>query len=82
MNGLPVICPDFPEMRKLVKDYETGWLVDTDNAGDIYATIMSASSDRALLEKYRDNVRLLKSTLNCKDEIMKLPKLIELAKKD
>lgn len=37
--GLPVICPDFPEMGPIVRRHQCGWLVDPTDASSVTAAI-------------------------------------------
>ncbi|HUS16987.1 MAG TPA: glycosyltransferase family 4 protein, partial [Chloroflexia bacterium] len=45
--GLPVIHGSFSELAPLIAEYEAGWVVDADNAGEIRAVVQGILADPA-----------------------------------
>ncbi|KYK27040.1 MAG: hypothetical protein AYK23_00345 [Candidatus Proteinoplasmatales archaeon SG8-5] len=77
MNGLPVICSDFPEMRTLIEKYDVGWLVNPENTEDVNAAITQAHTDSSMLRKYKENTTRLTGDISFKQEMGILVELIE-----
>ncbi len=76
LNGLPVICSNFPEMKSITEKYDIGWLVDPSKPDMIYSSIIEAQ-DKNLLEKRKANISSLKQDLNWKNEEKKLIAIVE-----
>lgn len=54
--GVPVLASDLPEIRKVVKDYEVGLLVDPTRRDDLVAGLNQAVLDKSLREQWRRNI--------------------------
>lgn len=55
--GLPVIASDFPEISKIVKQWDLGILVDPDDPSEVREAIRLLSEDAALSNRYKQNAR-------------------------
>jgi len=55
MAGLPVVVSDFPEMRRIVEEYEVGIVVNPDDLADIAGAVKRLISDRTLYQRLRRN---------------------------
>jgi glycosyltransferase involved in cell wall biosynthesis len=55
MAGLPVVASDFPEMRRIVKDFEVGLVVNPDDVDEIANALKGLIADRSLYEHFRKN---------------------------
>jgi glycosyltransferase involved in cell wall biosynthesis len=63
--GLPVLCSDFPEMKKIVSGYRVGETVEYDNVEKI-AEAVKAMAGR--LDSYKENFGRAQSELNWEKE--------------
>lgn len=59
----PIICSDFPVIKKLVDRYEVGLTCDPEKAVDINKCLEKMRLNPDLYEKYKKNTRLAKCTL-------------------
>lgn len=64
MAGLPVVASDFPEMRRIVKEYEVGLVVNPDDVDEIATALKRLISDRTLYERFRRNALASAETLS------------------
>ena len=60
ISGLPIIVSDFPEMGKLVDDYNCGWKVDVDSDSLLKLINNITWED---IEQKKDNAKLAKQSL-------------------
>ncbi|KHD08152.1 hypothetical protein PN36_18035 [Candidatus Thiomargarita nelsonii] len=61
--GLPVICNDFLEVAELIKSYDAGWVLDSDDAlATVVKRILTGQED--LSQKRANAQRLLKERFN------------------
>lgn len=57
MAGIPVVASDLPEIRRVVKDTETGILVDPENIQEIAEAINKLLSEKVMYQKYKLNTK-------------------------
>lgn len=57
LGGLAVVASDFPEIRRIIREYEFGLLVDPESVGAIAAALVRLRDDRALLLQLRESAR-------------------------
>ena len=62
--GLPVLCSDFPEMRKIVKTYKVGKVFNIDNTEGIISLVNEMIDDVDKLSKYKHNSIIASEKLN------------------
>ena len=62
--GLPVLCSDFPEMRKIVKTYKVGEVFNIDNIEGIISLVNEMIDDVDKLSKYKHNSIIASEKLN------------------
>ena len=70
--GLPVLCSDFPEMRKIVDGYKVGEVFDVEDINNISNTINIFFEDMAKLMEYKNNCIKASATLDWNIEKLKL----------
>ena len=70
--GIPVLCSDFPEMRKIVDGYKIGEVFDVENINNISDTINILFKDMERLMEYKNNCVQASATLNWDIEKLKL----------
>ena len=68
----PVICSDFPEVSRLVKEYEIGLTCDPADIQDINAQIEKMRTDKAFYESCKRNLLKAKEALCWEREKEKL----------
>lgn len=74
--GLPIIATNFPDMGRLVQQYNTGLLLDSMEAEVIAAAIRRACEDGALRLLWGDALPRIVSDLNWEKEAKVLTKLL------
>jgi len=70
--GIPVLCSDFPEMRKIVDGYKIGEVFDVEDINNISDTINILFKDMERLMEYKNNCVQASATLNWDIEKLKL----------
>jgi len=68
LNGLPVICSDFPEMKKIIDEHKVGWLVDPDNVDEIYGRVLEINENRDLILERKEHIDTMKGKINWNTE--------------
>ncbi|MHB8930819.1 MAG: glycosyltransferase [Melioribacteraceae bacterium] len=71
MAGLPVLCSDLPQMKKIVEEYQVGESISVENENNIYFTLKRWSESLELLKSYRNNCLLAAQKLNWQEEYKK-----------
>ena len=71
MAGLPVLCSDLPQMKKIVEEYKVGESISVENENNIYFTLKRWSESPELLKSYRNNCLLAAQKLNWQEEYKK-----------
>lgn len=64
----PVICSDFPEMRRIIKKYNIGLTCDPQDISEIARCILLLKEDKKLYEKLEENLKLAKKELCWEEE--------------
>jgi glycosyltransferase involved in cell wall biosynthesis len=64
MAGLPVVASDFPEIRKIVHQYQVGFCVDPENIDEIAAKINQFLTQKDLYQAYKGNALKAAQFLN------------------
>lgn len=62
--GLPVIASDFPEIRKIVDEYDTGLLIDPESVDELVENIQLLATDEAHYQRLRQNAFAAAKQLN------------------
>jgi len=70
--GLPVVCSDLPEMKRVVEGYNAGRTFDVEDPADIAAAIEWVLSDKDRYEELRRNARKAAEVYNWENESRKL----------
>ena len=70
--GIPVLCSDFPEMRKIVDGYKVGEVFDVEDINNISDTINILFKDMKKMMEYKNNCIKASVTLNWNIEKLKL----------
>ncbi|HNQ68447.1 MAG TPA: glycosyltransferase [Bacteroidales bacterium] len=70
--GVPVICSDLPEMRKIVDNYSIGVAANIKDADELKELIIALLNDKAKLENYNANCIKAAELLNWENEKDKL----------
>jgi len=65
--GIPVVVSDLPELRRIIKDHNVGWIVPEVEPGQIAQTIESAFRSNELEEK-KSNCESAAQLLNWENE--------------
>jgi len=71
MAGLPVLCSDLPQMKKIVEEFQVGESISAENENNIYLTLKRWSESPELLKSYRNNCLLAAQKLNWQEEYKK-----------
>jgi len=66
--GVPVICSELPEMKKIIDSYSTGVAVNLKNADELRELIIALLTDKAKLENYHNNCIKAAEVLNWENE--------------
>ncbi|MDT3995805.1 glycosyltransferase, partial [Mammaliicoccus fleurettii] len=72
MAHVPVISCDFPEIKKVVDETNTGIVVDPHNANEIAEAVNKLVSDEALRNRLSENTKQAKEIYNWNNEKVKL----------
>ncbi|MDR3585178.1 MAG: glycosyltransferase [Desulfosporosinus sp.] len=59
----PIIASDFPEVGKIVREYEIGLLVNPDSVEDIVAAVERLRLDKELYRRFKTNLKRAKEEL-------------------
>lgn len=70
--GVPMICSDFPEMSKIVNEYDNAALVDPYSVDEIARSIVTMKDDKEVYEKFKKNTIAAKEELCWENEKRKL----------
>ena len=68
MAGLPVLCSDLPQMKKIVDGYRVGESINITSGETIYTTLKKWSESNSLLESYKENCKKAAGELNWQEE--------------
>jgi hypothetical protein len=71
MAGLPVLCSDLPQMKKIVEEFHVGESVSAENENNIYLTLKRWSESPDLLASYKINCMRAAKELNWQEEYKK-----------
>ncbi len=71
MAGLPVLCSDLPQMKKIVEEFHVGESVSAENENNIYLTLKRWSESPDLLSSYKINCMRAAKELNWQEEYKK-----------
>jgi glycosyltransferase involved in cell wall biosynthesis len=66
--GIPVVASDFPEIRKIVRDYEIGELISSGSAEDLALTLNKLVGSQDLMALYSKNAHKCKSSLSWQEQ--------------
>jgi glycosyltransferase involved in cell wall biosynthesis len=69
---IPVICSAFPEVTRIVNQYDIGILVDPENIEEIAEAIMRLQNDHELYKKFKNNLKQAKEDLCWENECIVL----------
>jgi glycosyltransferase involved in cell wall biosynthesis len=75
MAGLPVVASDFPEMRRIIKDYEVGLVVNPDDVDEIANALKRLITDSSLYQRFRKNALSAAKGLSWEEQEGRLVKL-------
>ncbi|MDR3585179.1 MAG: glycosyltransferase [Desulfosporosinus sp.] len=64
----PIIASDFPEVGRIVREYDIGLLVNPDKLEDIVAAIERLRTDKELYERFKKNLKAAKENLCWENE--------------
>lgn len=70
--GLPVLASDFPEMKKIIKDYSLGLTFDVEDTIQIADVINLIYSDKNSYKSFCENSKIASLSLNWEVEQLKL----------
>lgn len=71
MAGLPVLCSDLPQMKKIIEEFHVGESVSAENENNIYLTLKRWSESPDLLASYKINCMRAAKELNWQEEYKK-----------
>ena len=77
MAELPVLISDLPQMKKIVKDYKVGEIVNLENSGEIEKIITEFIEDKEKLKLFKQNTIVASEELNWQKEYKKVKHLFE-----
>lgn len=66
--GIPFVCSSFPEMKRIIDDYEVGLTVDITNSADVVKKIRTALFDEELRKNWKKNSKEASDVLSWKNE--------------
>jgi len=69
---LPVLASNFPEMEKVVEDYDIGLTFEPSDVSDIVKTIQQMIADKGKMQYYRQNTEKAAHAFNWENESQKL----------
>jgi glycosyltransferase involved in cell wall biosynthesis len=79
MAGLPVLCSDLPQMKKIIDLYGVGESISIENEENIFNTLKKWVEQDGVLKSYKDNCRKAAKQLNWQEEYKRVRKqLLEL----
>ena len=67
-SGVPVLCSDFPEMKRVVEEFNVGMTVNPSNTMDLKEKILQALTDQEKIKIWQDNCKIASEVLNWKNE--------------
>ncbi len=76
MAGLPVLCSDLPQMKKIVETYQVGESINIENEDNIYAVMKLWIENPVLLSTYKINCERAGKELNWQEEYKKVRKIL------
>ena len=65
---VPIVCSGFPEMKRILDEYEVGISVDPSDRGKLKKTIEMALNDEELRETWKRNCQVASEILSWKNE--------------
>lgn len=68
MAGLPVVASNFPELRRIIEEYEVGLLVDPEDVDGIADAVKRLIADRSLYQRFRKNALAAARTLSWEEQ--------------
>ena len=71
MAGLPVLCSDLPQMKKIVEEFQVGESLNAEDENNIVLTLKRWCESPELLKSYRNNCLLASQKLNWQEEYKK-----------
>lgn len=71
-SGTPIICPFYPEMKRIVDEYKVGLTCDPEDIEDINACIERLRTDRELYAEIKGNIKAAQKELSWDREKKKL----------
>jgi len=77
LGGIPVVASDFPELRKVIGEYDVGCVVDPHNPKEIAAGVDSVLSDGERYSKMKENTKKALRVYNWENEGRKFLGLYE-----
>lgn len=75
--GMPVLCSDLPELRRVVEEYQTGMVITSREPSELARTIRDIRSDSERYEKWVENCRIAAQVLCRENEEQEILGLIE-----
>lgn len=72
MAHVPVVSCDFPEIKKVVEETNTGLVVDSHNASEIANAVNQLVKDTSLRNQLSENTKQAKEIYNWNNEKSKL----------
>jgi len=73
--GIPVVASDFPELRRVIEEFQVGCTFNPDDPKDIARAITWVLEDEQRLAKLKENARKAAAVLNWENEEKKLLEL-------
>ncbi len=74
---VPVICSDFPEMKKIIEKYNVGISHNFENEYQLFDTIQHTLNNKELYLSWKENCKKAKKELNWEIEKEKLKEIIQ-----
>lgn len=74
---VPMICSDLPEMGKIVRQYDTGLLVNEDDEKSVAEAVLKLRGDKGLYDRLRSNMAKAREELCWEQESLKLKAAIQ-----
>jgi len=68
MAGLPVLCSDLPQMKKIVKNYKVGESIEIENEENLISVLKRWQENPGLLDSYKNNCIAAAKVLNWQEE--------------
>lgn len=73
----PIVCSDFPELRKIIEEYEIGMLVDGENLETVNSVVEKLRVDKVLYNRLKRNTVIAKKKFCWENEKHKLKDAFE-----